>query len=77
MYARHAPVHGNVCFDAGADGGHAGHWGSHAATPLLHDITAIQAKYGADMSTRAGNTIYGFDSNASRAASDLRSTRRR
>ncbi|MEB3335062.1 MAG: M10 family metallopeptidase C-terminal domain-containing protein [Cyanobacteriota bacterium] len=35
--------------------------GINAATPLLHDVMAIQAKYGADMTTRAGNDIYGFN----------------
>ena len=34
----------------------------YAQTPLLHDIAAIQAKYGANMSTRTGDTVYGFNS---------------
>jgi serralysin len=38
-------------------------WG---ATPLLHDIYVLQAVYGADMTTRTGNTTYGFNSNANR-----------
>ena len=42
-----------------------------AATPLVHDIAALQALYGANMETRAGNTIYGFHSNAGRASYDL------
>lgn len=42
--------------------------GINAATPLLHDIAAIQAKYGADTSTRTGDTVYGFNSNADRGA---------
>ena len=33
-------------------------------TPMLHDILAIQSIYGADPTTRAGDTIYGFHSNA-------------
>jgi len=37
--------------------------GNEAQTPMLHDIAAIQAKYGADMSTRIGDTVYGFNSN--------------
>lgn len=41
---------------------------AYAATPLVHDIAAIQAIYGADMSTRTGDTVYGFNSNADRAA---------
>jgi serralysin len=35
----------------------------YAQTPMLHDILAIQQLYGADMTTRAGNTVYGFHSN--------------
>jgi Peptidase M10 serralysin C terminal len=42
-----------------------------AATPLLHDIAAIQAMYGADMTTRTGDTVYGFHSNAGRGAFDF------
>jgi serralysin len=37
---------------------------SNAQTPLLHDIMTIQAKYGADPTTRSGNNTYGFNSNA-------------
>ncbi len=32
-------------------------------TPMIHDIAAIQRAYGADMTTRAGDTVYGFNSN--------------
>jgi Ca2+-binding RTX toxin-like protein len=38
----------------------------YAATPLIHDILAIQRIYGADMTTRTGDTTYGFNSNAGR-----------
>ena len=51
-------------FDAGVDGSGAYHQGHRAATPLLHDIFAIQTKYGADMTTRTGNTTYGFNLSA-------------
>ena len=44
---------------------------SFAATPLAHDIAAIQSIYGANMTTRTGDTIYGFNSNAGRAAFDF------
>lgn len=44
---------------------------AYAATPLVHDIAAIQAIYGADTTTRAGNTVYGFNSTADRAAYDF------
>ena len=33
----------------------------YASTPMVHDILAIQAKYGADMTTRTGDTTYGFN----------------
>jgi hypothetical protein len=53
-------------FDAGADGSDTDHIGtagrSYGATPLLHDILALQAIYGADMTTRTGETTYGFNS---------------
>src|SRR5829696_931020 len=35
-----------------------------AQTPMLHDIMAIQAIYGAETTTRTGDTTYGFNSNA-------------
>ena len=40
--------------------------GHYAVAPLLHDIAAIQRLYGANMTTRTGNTVYGFDSNSGR-----------
>ncbi len=40
-------------------------------TPLLHDILTIQAKYGADPTTRTGDTIYFSNSNAGNAVYDL------
>ncbi|WP_321505365.1 M10 family metallopeptidase [Breoghania sp.] len=53
--------------NTGADHSPPGQSTSYGATPLLHDIAAIQAIYGADMTTRTGNTVYGFNSNAGRA----------
>ena len=44
---------------------------NHAVTPLLHDIAALQALYGANMTTRTGNTVYGFNTNAGNVAYDL------
>ncbi|WP_239805734.1 M10 family metallopeptidase C-terminal domain-containing protein [Croceicoccus hydrothermalis] len=38
----------------------------YSAVPSIHDIAAIQAMYGADMTTRTGDTVYGFNSNAGR-----------
>lgn len=39
---------------------------AYAATPLLNDIAAAQKLYGANMSTRTGDTVYGFNSTADR-----------
>jgi serralysin len=46
----------------------------YASTPLVHDIAAIQAIYGADMTTRTGDTTYGFNSNAGRDSYDFAKT---
>ncbi|MEQ1493878.1 MAG: M57 family metalloprotease, partial [Terricaulis sp.] len=35
----------------------------YASLPELHDIAAIQRLYGANITTRTGDTIYGFNSN--------------
>jgi serralysin len=43
------------------------HAGIMPSTPLLDDIAAAQRLYGANMSTRTGDTVYGFNSNADRA----------
>jgi serralysin len=40
-------------------------------TPLLHDILTIQSKYGADPTTRTGDTVYGYHSNAGNAVYDF------
>lgn len=40
--------------------------GMYSAAPLVDDIVAVQRLYGANMSTRTGNTTYGFNSNADR-----------
>lgn len=37
---------------------------NYPQTPMIDDILTIQAKYGADPTTRVGNTTYGFNSNA-------------
>ena len=42
-----------------------------AATPQIHDVLAIQRIYGADMTTRTGDTTYGFNSNAGRDSYDF------
>ncbi|MEZ5924082.1 MAG: M10 family metallopeptidase C-terminal domain-containing protein [Hyphomicrobiaceae bacterium] len=62
-------------FRAGSDGSGASHVTAdgfrYAATPLLHDIAAIQTIFGADMATRTGNTVYGFGSNAGNEVFDF------
>ncbi|MBH3155944.1 M10 family metallopeptidase [Serratia ureilytica] len=40
--------------------------GAYSSGPLLNDITAIQHFYGANMNTRTGDTVYGFNSNTDR-----------
>jgi serralysin len=40
--------------------------GRYAASPLLDDIAGAQVEYGANMSTRTGDTVYGFNSTAER-----------
>ena len=42
----------------------ANYHGVRPETPMLDDIAAIQRLYGANMTTRTGNTTYGFNSNA-------------
>ncbi|MDG6078745.1 matrixin family metalloprotease [Erythrobacter litoralis] len=65
-------------FNANFSGGQ--HFDFHLSTtaysgvPLVHDIAAIQAMYGADMTTRTGDTTYGFNSNAGRDSYDFDAT---
>ncbi len=40
-------------------------------TPMLNDIMAIQAMYGADLTTRTGNTSYGFNSTVGAASGGI------
>lgn len=44
---------------------------AYGSTPMVHDILAAQKMYGADMTTRTGDTTYGFNSNAGRDAFDF------
>lgn len=43
----------------------------YAQTPMVHDILAIQAMYGADMTTRTGDTVYGYNSNTGSSIFDF------
>jgi len=47
---------------------------AYAGAPLIHDIAAAQRIYGADMTTRTGDTVYGFNSTAGRDAFDFVAT---
>ena len=40
-------------------------------TPMVHDIVAIQAAYGADTTTRSDDTVYGWNSTAGKAVYDF------
>ena len=44
---------------------------AYPQTPMLHDVLTIQSIYGADPTTRAGNTTYGFNSTAGRDVFDF------
>jgi serralysin len=44
---------------------------AYGATPMVHDILAMQMKYGAEMNTRTDDTVYGFNSTAGRDAFDF------
>jgi serralysin len=62
-------------FDASAIGARAFDFNisttAYAGVPLIHDILAMQKIYGADMTTRTGDTVYGFNSNAGRDTFDF------
>jgi serralysin len=40
-------------------------------TPMVHDIVAVQAAYGADTTTRSDDTVYGWNSTAGKAVYDF------
>ncbi len=52
------------------DGGDELSW-RFSSTPMLYDVLAIQAIYGADYATRKTNTVYGFNSTAGRDVFDF------
>ncbi|MFN3464770.1 MAG: M57 family metalloprotease, partial [Terricaulis sp.] len=47
--------------------GPGGSLGAFSSGPQLHDIAAAQLLYGANMTTRTGDTVYGFNSNTGHA----------
>ncbi|MEX3011303.1 M10 family metallopeptidase [Hoeflea sp. TYP-13] len=56
--------------NTGADNNGGTGW-KYAQTPMVHDILTIQAIYGADTTTRTGDTTYGFNSTAGKAIFDF------
>jgi serralysin len=60
-------------FDEDETGGYFGP--SYSSTPMLDDIAAAQLLYGANMTTRTGDTVYGFNSNAGRTWFDANAGR--
>ncbi|CAN5468848.1 hypothetical protein BH10PSE7_BH10PSE7_14230 [soil metagenome] len=54
----------------GPDNTGAVHWAS-PQTPMLHDIYVLQQRYGANLATRTGDTVYGFNSNAGNPVYDF------
>ena len=49
---------------------------AYPSTPMIHDIAAIQAIYGANYETRAGDTVYGFNSTEVGTAYDFTTSNR-
>ena len=62
-------------FDAGWTGAgyinYATGYAQTPQTPMVHDIAAVQSMYGADLTTRTGDTTYGFNSTADRDVFDF------
>lgn len=63
-------------FEADADGSHTDHYDRFGdwlfpQTPMVHDVAAIQSIYGKDMTTRSGDTTYGFGSTAGKDVFDF------
>ena len=56
--------------NTGADWDGGGGW-QYAQTPMVHDILTIQAIYGADATTRTGDTTYGFNATAGNGIYDF------
>jgi len=59
----------NTGSDHVTEGPSGGGWSG--ATPLLHDVAALQALYGANTATRAGDTVYGYNATAGRSVYDF------
>ena len=57
--------------DSGIGYSNAGAGRYSPATPMVHDIAALQALYGANLSTRSDDTVYGYNSTAGRPSYDF------
>ncbi len=68
-YVQDSVVYTVMSYNFSASGGAT--WSASASTPMVNDIAAIHAIYGADMTTRTGDTVYGFNSNAGRLPYDF------
>ncbi|MDR6789735.1 serralysin [Sphingomonas sp. BE138] len=44
---------------------------AYGGTPMIHDILAVQKMYGADTTTRTGDTVYGFNATAGKTVFDF------
>ncbi len=44
---------------------------AYGGTPMIHDILAVQKMYGADTTTRTGDTVYGFNATAGKDVFDF------
>ncbi len=77
LYAQDTERYTVMSYFEGNDDGSATNWKGkdgawhYPSTPMLHDIATAQKIYGADLTTRAGNTVYGFHSTADRAVYDF------
>jgi serralysin len=62
-------------WDGGQTGASTVNWtlflNNYAQTPMLHDILTIQAKYGADPTTRTGDNSYGFNNDTGKDVFDF------
>jgi serralysin len=62
-YREDSRTHTVMSYFSAEDSGGA-HGQNYATTPMIHDILAAQTLYGANMTTRTGDTVYGFNTNA-------------
>ena len=77
IYAQDTERYTVMSYFEGNDDGSATNWMGkdgvwhYPSTPMLHDIATAQKIYGADLTTRPGDTVYGFHSSADRSVFDF------